>query len=456
MGFSFTYNGVTCALGTAKIPAGPFAYTVTGDTFSFACDVLVTAETAAELASECAALEAAFSVWDTALSAAVDGVVVISHSPSAASGFQIRPTLKKAGSADDSERSRRYAFRVDGRLPASRAGGAAGFVEETIAVAVDAASRATVTFSGRYTADAMASARANCDHVTTGAAARAAAWLAVFDATGDYELIRAETDETAGGNVIDYRRAYRQRLAPETAAGAGSADFSIESLTLTRDVSGDAGANTATAVMFSVAFSAVVNAAAVDYAGMHALYLGTIKPALQAHLNAVWMAVGDVPSTGQTIISRERVRIDTANSRIAVEWDVMAPTGAVMAVRVRRELAFESRVEPRKIWDGRPHTFLLLCPGSVWRATVTVSAETVGAPMAVQPSDFLPSKPAGAEAAKWVLMASKVASEADHAGTGQSADVVYRTAHTFEFLLVEPPSGGMAAAVIAPAPAIVD
>ena len=459
MTLTLTYNALLCdAASTPRLPDGPTTSFTDGHLARFACDVLVISSGASGLAAECSTFESAFATHNAALLVTLDGATQLSlDATDPASALAIRPRLTKPGSNDDGDRSRRYRVEFEADLPASAAGASGGFIHETVAHELDSAGRATTTFSGRYSADAASTARDNYADGSTGAAARATTWLDAIDAAANHELIREETRELAAGTQLDYTRVYRQRLVPETADANSQADYTIDSLSLQRDLTGEHAAHaTATPARYRLAFSASVQHTAHDYTALQAFYEATIRPALLARLQETWLAGSRIPGSRAPIIEDERVTLEADRSRITAEWVVLAPAGPLLSLARRQRVERESRITPRKLQDGQPHTHLLYCPGDVLTAAVTLTAECLDRAWLPAPTDPLaaPRLPADADDARWVLTGQSHDESAAHIGQHQ-ADVAgsalrYRTETTFRWLLVAEPRGGGASVVPVP------
>ncbi|MGE0433819.1 MAG: hypothetical protein AB7K09_17185 [Planctomycetota bacterium] len=449
MSFTFTYANLACSGSTPRLPDGPFQSHTDGRIARFGCDMLVVSSGASGLASECAAVESAFSTANAALVVTLDGATMLALDPAdAGSALATRATIRKPGTGDDSDRTRRYRVEVEADLPASAAGASGGFVSETVTQDIDAAGRATTTFAGRYTASSGKTARENYSDGTTGAAARATAWLDVIGDSAGHELMREETRELAAGAQLEYTRVYRQRLVPGTADGSASADYQIETLTLQRDLGGEhADSAAASPARYRIAFAASVQLATHDYQALQAFYEATIRPALLARLQETWLAGSRVPSSRGPVIDAERVSFEADRSRVTAEWVLLAPAGSsLLALSRRQRIERDARITPRKVQDGQPHTHLVYCPGEVVHAEVTLVAESLETAWRVDAQDELAVPPGDSSGARWVLTGETRDESSAHIGQHQAdlggSALRCRSETTFRWLLVAEPAGG--------------
>lgn len=129
------------------------------ETIGFTGLVLVRADTAANFATKCAALETAFQTPNGTLVITQSSQTLKSFGHSGSTGFLGRPSYRKMGGREDTGRSRLYEVRVDAQRPADLSG-KSGLRIANIAVRTTFFNARSYRVAGTYTAISSTSASA--------------------------------------------------------------------------------------------------------------------------------------------------------------------------------------------------------------------------------------------------------------------------------------------------------
>jgi len=376
---SFTYNGQTHS------PAGPFRYEVTGTTYFFSCEFVVSGTTVANAQSAWSTAEANLNEWDKDLTVTQNGATVVSHSHANNTGMLARPVCIKAGSPEDSPLARRYSFTVRGVLPGTATDKSGGLVDYTERVNWDAARRRTVAFSFTYTAAGNNSATTNYADGSTGAKALAASALTTLG--GNYELVsESRPVEDQNKQIISAGLLYRERLIPETSGGGADADFIIEELSISQRYDEESYLNGGVGVVLNVNFTVAcdVEQSSNNYDDLRGVYEGQFKPIVLQHLADVFSSQnqGTGPTLdGRFIILSDPVSIQTASNRITGSMRVLAPTSSrVQRLRWSLRYFLNDHEHDREILDGQDFTFSTWRLGRRLTVVETISAMTIDQP----------------------------------------------------------------------------
>ena len=227
--FKVTYGGLAIgsddesATRTIHSKDGPIRIETTWESTSFEFSFVTVSATAAAFATEIATLEETLRTPYLRLTVEMGGSTQYDFDPATSTGFDIMPTITKAGDpTTDSALSRSYRVRFEVGLPADQrtGSGSMGLRSSTVDVSYTPARRRTITISGEYTGTPTAGggivdARGQYeDQIDT----YANTVLAAIDSSADFELteeprtkIEDSTLSDAGlGRVISFTRVFKE------------------------------------------------------------------------------------------------------------------------------------------------------------------------------------------------------------------------------------------------------
>lgn len=238
---SVSYGGFVVGSGTSRPLDGALRAERSDDRFVLEFEFWVLESTPGSLASSCTTAELAFrkpyqdltvTGGDTQTNAVWYG---FSHG--AASGFDAQPSIRKVGEQrGDSAYSRRYAVRIEMRLPADQLGSTAGRMgrrDSRVSVSFSPSRKRTITISGTYTA--VPSTPLARDQYEAVIGAYVTAVQTAIDAAAKWELIEEPitevddtVDSTAGkGKVLRFVRVYEEIIFTQAGATSGVDNPSI-------------------------------------------------------------------------------------------------------------------------------------------------------------------------------------------------------------------------------------
>ena len=223
---------------------GPIRIERSWDSFSLEFSFVTVSATAAAFSTEVDAVEEALRTPYNRLRVTMAGQVQYDFNPSTASGFDIMPTITKAGDpTTDSALSRSYRVRFEVGLPADLRGtdsGAMGLRSSTVDIAYTPARRRTVTITGVYTGVAaeVAARTQYEDRIDT----YANAVLAAIDSDAEFELTeepRSEIEDTdlsgiGMGRVINFTRIFKEIIYSQGGEDKDSTNIVDQEFRITR------------------------------------------------------------------------------------------------------------------------------------------------------------------------------------------------------------------------------
>ena len=240
-------SGFTVGDTTARqIPSkdGPIRIERSWDSFSLEFSFVIVKDTAANFKTEVDTVEEALRTPYNRLRVTMAGQVQYDFDPSTASGFDIMPTITKAGDpTTDSALSRSYRVRFEVGLPADLRGssdGAMGLRSSTVDVSYTPARRRTVTITGVYTGvtaevDARTQYEAQIDTYAN-------AVLAAIDSSAEFELTeepRSEIEDTdlsgiGMGRVINFSRIFKEIIYSQAGSSNDNTNIVDQEFRITR------------------------------------------------------------------------------------------------------------------------------------------------------------------------------------------------------------------------------
>ncbi len=230
---------------------GPIRIERSWDSFSFELSFVIVKDTAANFQAEVDTVEEALRTPYNRLRVTMAGEVQYDFDPSTASGFDILPTITKAGDpTTDSALSRSYRVRFEVGLPADLRGsasGSEGLRFSTVDVSYTPARRRTITISGEYTGTlppaeggtGIVDARGQYEDQID---AYSNAVLAAIDPSADFELTEeprgeiedTDLDDTGLGRVISFTRVFKEIIYSQGGSSKDSSNIVDQEFNITR------------------------------------------------------------------------------------------------------------------------------------------------------------------------------------------------------------------------------
>ncbi len=346
--FQVNYGGYVVGLSgddSEVKPTDKFRMDQDYTTVSCTFEVIVLGASASAFQSAEAALIAAFTKPDQALTVTLGGSTRLTFDPSSNTGFNAQPGIEKLGGVEDTDRSARYRITVAMGLPADLSG-KDGRQSSSVAVTVDPAGIKTVTLSGVYTALSSNSARAQFESAIATYVAAVKSTLSITD----WELVGRPTEEDDdNGKVLRFSRVYRELIHNQGIGTVDVAGIVNDRLRIRRN---DGATNDTTELgqteplrSLSLSYTCFVDrGTSTDLDGF---YESTIRPHL---INQAT----DIAGTG-VIVTDETPTFDIAANRVYVDMRLEADTGTgLLAATVETEDIVSSGEVRFVLWDGNP------------------------------------------------------------------------------------------------------
>ena len=216
---SLTYNSFQVGGSTARPIHGFTVQEMSKDVAAVMFDVIVTADTEANFASACSAIEAAYRVPYKDLTVTLGGTNLIAVTQSGNTGLDAIASIDKPGGPPDSGRSRRYRVRIEYGLPATWAS-TVGLRDSAVIIERTPAGRVQVRLTGVFTAITSNDALAQHDSQISTWAAAQLTWLGI----STYELVQETRNEVSiNRKTMRFERVYRELIYSQAGSSNDSA-----------------------------------------------------------------------------------------------------------------------------------------------------------------------------------------------------------------------------------------